>query len=610
MRVLKARGDWRPNCRIEGLVRYAFIGDSTAYGAGVAPNQTLSAQTERQMNELVPGWPVEAVNFGVSGYNLWNSWLAFKNVPQVYDGVVIVLCNNDADLFDSTYQINYTEPNHTRWIKPHPFNEAVANCFDDIASFSKEHSLHVAVIYSNSHNAPNQLQIGEVIGDLCPSRGFCYIDTRDHYVDRNFAWRDLVVSDADFHPSAMAHEAIGRHLALSLRRQGWFTKYLESPIGSASDRILSACKAMVEDDVYPTDAALNWALHVLDTKSRLARRLQASGRDDDFTQAAEGVTQALTTASVRWQMAHRLRAFIGGGFSPVYGGAGGALIGGEEARLKLEELSFALGTGKWPRLSECSLDLVSLPQSTSVAGPPDAQDFFNHCLHDIECLRKDLDRLRSLAAPAVVGWPYDEVSILSDIGILLRFLDRAQVECTALKAAFRRIEEAIAAASSELSEERISQVSGLARLAFENVKRPFGFLQHWSRVLERITATDYAPFSTVEVTFSTEALDGKVTGLMVGHIEYTFPQRLPFNDMGSFLRDGSQAMLKLHFPTFYGGRIGFRTFTPRVANPPLLDFNLVKVEVYNRSNQRHSVDPTSFYKHANGNLVSPLLYLS
>src|SRR5215469_2178243 len=72
MRLLVGRSNWRPSVRIEGLRRYAFIGDSFAYGTGVAPDQTLPSNAERQMNELMPACPVEAVNFGVAGYNLWN----------------------------------------------------------------------------------------------------------------------------------------------------------------------------------------------------------------------------------------------------------------------------------------------------------------------------------------------------------------------------------------------------------------------------------------------------------------------------------------------------------------------------------------------------------
>ena len=53
MRVLNSRGDWRPAAKIETLKRYAVIGDSTAFGAGVAPNETLAAYAERHMNCLL-----------------------------------------------------------------------------------------------------------------------------------------------------------------------------------------------------------------------------------------------------------------------------------------------------------------------------------------------------------------------------------------------------------------------------------------------------------------------------------------------------------------------------------------------------------------------------
>src|SRR5947208_7178698 len=191
MRVLMGRCDWRPGFRIPSLRRYAFIGDSHAYGTGVAPDETLPANAEQQMNELLPAWPVEAVNLGVPNYNLWNSWLAFKHGPQVYDGVVLVLCSNDADLFNRTYHVNYAEPQQTRWESEGPFGNAVARCFDEIASFSQEQSLPVAVVYYNAYDNPGQLRIGEIIGDLCASRGLLFIDTFVQYRDRNFARDDL-----------------------------------------------------------------------------------------------------------------------------------------------------------------------------------------------------------------------------------------------------------------------------------------------------------------------------------------------------------------------------------------------------------------------------------
>src|SRR5271154_1079021 len=124
-RTPPSRGDWWPAARLKALRRYAFIGDSNCYGAGVLPHETLPAIAERRFNELLPAWPVEAVNFGVSGYNLWNSWLGFKQAPQVYDGLVLILCTNDADLFGHSYRARYREPDLERWEGDSPFGKAV-----------------------------------------------------------------------------------------------------------------------------------------------------------------------------------------------------------------------------------------------------------------------------------------------------------------------------------------------------------------------------------------------------------------------------------------------------------------------------------------------------
>ena len=50
IRTQMVRRDWWPKQRIPGLRRYAFIGDSNMYGAGVAPDETLPAQAEPHLN--------------------------------------------------------------------------------------------------------------------------------------------------------------------------------------------------------------------------------------------------------------------------------------------------------------------------------------------------------------------------------------------------------------------------------------------------------------------------------------------------------------------------------------------------------------------------------
>jgi hypothetical protein len=607
MRVLLGRGDWRPSVRIDGLRRYAFIGDSNAYGQGVAPDQTLPAHAESKMNELMPAWPVEAVNFGVGGYNLWNSWLAFKQEPQVYDGVVFTLCANDSEPFALSYGVLYPEPYVTRWDNTHPFSAAVTRCFDDITSFSREQSLPIAVVYYNAQGDRDLVRISEIISDLCASRGLCFIDTLAHYRDRNFTFADLVVSSADSHPSAIAHEAVGRHLAATLKRQGWFRGYEDATINLAPDRIVTAVRAMVDLDRYPTDAALDWALRALDVKSRLAHRMQAADHDSstDFSAAAAHVTEALTSADRRWHMTNRIRASMGE--VAIQGhGIGSYLTCAQRERVKLDELGFILGTGDWNRLAARLLETERPQQINPSEWPSDATRFLDACSLELLRLREALEGLRNLAAPAAVGLPYDESSMLADLEALSRIADRAQAECTALKAAFLCIGSIFNDVRPALSEDDIVRVSDLIGASFKRVKQGFISVPSLRGAIKGMHDGAHASFTTVEVTLSA-AVGGKTNCVLSGSVEYSVPNRLPFANVGAFWPDGSPNMVKLYFPIFYAGRLILRTFPPRGIE--MLDATLIKIEVHNRPNHRRIVEPASFYRQGNGQFVSPLIYL-
>jgi hypothetical protein len=608
MRVLMGRGDWRPGFRIPALRRYAFIGDSHAYGAGVAPDQTLPANAERQMNELLPAWPVEAVNLGVPNYNLWNSWLAFKHGPQVYDGVVLALCCNDADLFNRTYHVNYSEPQQTRWESAHPFGKAVARCFDEIASFSQEGSLPVAIVYYNAHDNQGQLRIGEIIADLCASRGLPFIDTLAHYRDRNFARADLQVSSVDPHPSAMAHEAVGRHLAATLRREGWFGEDDASAIAAAPDRILEAARALVETDRYPPDAALNWALGVLEVKLRVARRMQASGAADDFSAAAAQVTEVLTTASRRWYTINRARVLVQDIAAGGYGVAW-SLFRVQEEKLKLEELCFALESGDWNQLT-AHLESAPTHQTAPDTWPSDAAGFFEGFSLDLVRLREALDGLHTPPAAAAFGSPQDEAAMLVDLENLARLGDRAEVECTELKASFVRLESIFSEARPALTEAHIAHISSRIGAVLKNVTQGFASVLRLLAAIKQIRDADHAAFTTVEVTISVKAIEGRPICYLGGKVDYSVPNRLPFTSAGTFLPDDSTTLIKLHFPVFYAGRLSLQTFNAEAVNPSIIEVTIVKAELYNGRNQRRSIEAASFYRDQSGRFVSPLVYLS
>jgi hypothetical protein len=610
MRVLQGRGDWFPGFRIEGLRRYAFIGDSHTYGAGVAPDETFSAAAERQLNEALLGWPVEVVNLGFSGYNLWNSWLGFKQAPQVYDGVVLTLCCNDADLFGRCYHVNYPGRHQIRWESSHPIGQAVARCFDEIASFSQASSLPVAVSFFNVFDVRDKLRIGEIIGDLCASRGLPYIDTFAHFLDRKFARADLLVSSADFHPSPMAHEAMGRYIVATLRRKGWFSQYEGSAVADAPDRILAAARAMVQADHYPRDAALNWALRALEVKSRVAGRLHASGADDNFSAGAARASKLLTTANRRWHTIHRVRALLGEVGEGGHGISSG-MWRAQEEKLTLDELCFALGTGDWDRLSACLPPSESPPQITPDDWPTDAPEFLDGCIHELLLFRKELPRLHSFASPAAVKSPHDKVLMRADLEALARLADRAEAECGALKEAFLRITTVFGDARPTLSEEQIAHISSLVGASFKRVKESFFFARLLATIqtIQQIGAADCAAFTNAEVTMCGQPIEGNPMCSLVGTVEYSVPDRLAFTDAGSFWSDGSPTLLKLRFPIFYAGRLILRTYNSKAPGRPMIEAAVVKVELYNGKSQRRIVEGGLFHRGRAGRFVSPLIYL-
>lgn len=609
MRTLHGRGDWRPAIRIEGLLRYAFIGDSHAYGAGVAVDQTLSANTERQLNEFVPGWPIEAVNFGVSGYNLWNSWLAFKRAPQVYNGVVFSLCNNDAELFGRTYQIVYKEPHIARWEVTHPFRNAVTHCFDDIAEFSQKNALPVAIVFFNLYPVKSQMQITEIIANLCTTRGICFVETLPPLNDRNLTHSDRVVSVADFHPSALALEILGRHLAMTLRREGWLEKFNNAPIGSSPDRILAAAKAMVEADHYPPDIALHWALRAFESKSRLARRKQATGEDGGFNEQAARILEQLTVSDRRWHLDNRLHSFLA---STSAGGQGAswALFCSEEERLKLEELCFALKYGGWEAIAANSLDLRPELQPDSKIHTLEQPTFLDETLLQLEKMPGILDSFKQLAIPPDVGETHSEEKLLLSIASLTRLTQRLQEECISLKKTFEKIEHAFQDAHSKLSENNRVQAASLINAAFSRIKDPCKTIQAWPATLSWLRDADHAAYTTVEVTVSAGPVEGKPAYLLGGQAEYSAPYRLPFGYAGTFLADGESTIVKLYFPIFYAGRILLKINIAKHLNQPSPETSLIKVVVYNQNKQRRAIPIESFSKDSTGRFVSPMIYLT
>ena len=274
MRAIYPRNHCLPVTRIQGLRRYAFVGDSMVYGHGVSPDQTLPAVAERQMNAC-SAYSVEAVNLGVNGYNLWNSWLDFKAVPQVYDGLILTLCSNDMELFGRSYNVPYEIPRSPAWEKTHPCGAAIAACFADIAAFCKEFSLPVVVCYYNTFEGASPERIAEILHGLCASFRFPFVDSLLPVKELKLSRDDLRVGESDEHPSPRVHETVGRYLVGKLEDQGWFDSTLMPTAKMTEETIVSIARSMIEADDYTREYTNHWALRVLGIKQHRARRLEA-----------------------------------------------------------------------------------------------------------------------------------------------------------------------------------------------------------------------------------------------------------------------------------------------------------------------------------------------
>jgi hypothetical protein len=592
MRIREARGDWAPRTRIDGLRRYAFIGDSFTYGQGVAPDETLPAHAERLMNEMSPAWAVEAVNFGICGYNLWNSWFAFKSAAQVFAGVVIVLCNNDADMFNRAFKIQYEHPRDGLWEAAHPFGRAVADCFDDIAAFGRENELPVAVCYYNVFEDRACLRIGAIIADLCAARGLAFIDTLPYLRGRHFQPREMVVSGADSHPSALVHEAAGRFVAESLRRQGWFGGAEDGEIQLAPERILAAASEMIAVDAYPPEAAYGWGLRALEAKMTVARRLHALRPDDDgFALAAARARDELAAAHQGWHITQRARAFMGDVAAGGYGMSAG-IWAAEEFSLRLDELAQVLKLREWRAVA---------PSLAGAFGSVPGWDF----APALDCFGLDFSALREALDWLLAHVPEPRGGAFAE---LCGLADRVEKMCGALADSVRRFAGAFADARAGIPAHETEILAGLVVPGLQTVLERLDFLQRWPAKIKHLCDPDAAAFTTLDVTIR-RALGGPEICWISAQAEYHVPHRLWFSDTGKFMADGTAHLVSLYVPLFYGGRLRLSPWAQANDNQAI-EADIMQVEIYNRPGERRMVTRADWQADGLGGYLSPVIYLS
>jgi lysophospholipase L1-like esterase len=88
------RGPLRTAAKPPGVFRVVVLGDSVAFGYGVAEADSFVRRMEALLSEAQP---VEVLNFGVGGYNPYNEAAQFADLGVAYapDLVLVAFCIND-----------------------------------------------------------------------------------------------------------------------------------------------------------------------------------------------------------------------------------------------------------------------------------------------------------------------------------------------------------------------------------------------------------------------------------------------------------------------------------------------------------------------------------
>ncbi len=584
MRVLASRHYWYPRTRIDGLRRFAFVGDSNVFGMGVHAAEAFPARALALLNETT-AVPVETVNLGIPGYNIWNSWLSFKQLPQIYDGVVFTLCNNDAQLFGRSFAVDYRNADAVLWKENHPYRPAIEACFDDIAALARD--VPIIIGYCNLWAGKAFEHIADTMRGLCDARGLPFVNFYAHFVERRLAQVDLIVSDADHHPSALAHDAMARHLAQALRKESWLSPAAASEMTAVPDAIAAAADAMVAKDDYPRDAALAWAKGTLEAKRRLAARLDPDATGG-FAARADAVAARLEETRRAWQD-HARSAAICERLATSEHGLSGALNHVEEETIRLEELNLAIDKGGWTPIAA---DLLK----TAPAAARQMDDVTTISPR-VAALRTGLDGLQSNSREAQV---LDSDTSAEAARLVALARERA--------ARFGDVVHSIAQRLADNDLDRDTKLV-LATLAERSAGMAMERLERLCATLAQLFAPhrDDGFETALEVLIRSNGIEGRHPCLVELIANYTTPKRLPMRDCRYFLPDGEPKRLSMRLPLFYAGRLVVSLrIPPAVAGS--VEADIEEIRLTNASGHR-TVTRAELTKDNLGRLLSPQIWL-
>jgi hypothetical protein len=285
------------------------------------------------------------------------------------------------------------------------------------------------------------------------------------------------------------------------------------------------------------------------------------------------------------------------------------MIGILTERLTVEEICFALDMNNWEAICASGIDLGFLREVSEPAPLSDAPALLAACEDHLQRARTAFDCLRSAIKDPLPGWPRNESILAADLGILDSLFRRLEFELVLLKTAFSHAQEACEDLFASLTRERREQLSGLLGSSLRMFCSWFSILKQWSVAFQRMSDPHSSGYTTVEITLSAGPTTDRRAPVLTGRLESHVPSRLPFAIGAAMSRTGTPTLIRLTFPTFYSGVIRLIYQVPVSREKPVEGINLMKVEVYNREDQRHFIDPHLFTHLPSGALQSPPIHI-
>jgi lysophospholipase L1-like esterase len=202
------------------VYRIVCLGDSLTFGCGVPSCESLPSQLETLLNRTVWEPIVEVVNAGICGFSLYDDWNFYLHEIHRYqpDYVVIVLCQNDPELFSA--QKDYRDHLRACWEEqgthlPY-FKRAVAAIGEQVSALGLRCSL---AFYDISGDQENE-NYASVIKGICDKSGLGFIDIAAEFTGEFSGKRNpaMSVNTVDRHPSRLAHQIAAQKLSRYLAR--------------------------------------------------------------------------------------------------------------------------------------------------------------------------------------------------------------------------------------------------------------------------------------------------------------------------------------------------------------------------------------------------------